>query len=182
MVDDPQHRSKPQEPAPGEQGPSTKTFSIKMASWLTDLAPEGGVEAPVAVEIDAAPAAPAVAAAPPPDTASPFASRPYHLFTPPPSGTPAADPPPSAREVTAPPTTPPVSATASPLAASAVPPIPALAASAVPPIPALAGGARSASPRSTGLVVGVGIALAVVAALGAGWLLWNEQIRALLKI
>src|ERR1700679_4053175 len=80
-----QHRAPPtpaDPQSPGDLGPTTKTFSLKMASWLTDLGPDGSAQAPL--EIDTAPAAPSPAAAPPPDLASPFASRPSHLFAAPP--------------------------------------------------------------------------------------------------
>ncbi len=181
MADKPQHRAPPPRPPPvandgepGQQGPTTKTFSIKMASWLTDLEPGAGAEGPLV--LDEAPAAPSPAAAPPPDTASPFASRPYHLFADPPAAAAAPEAPaPGIRAPT------PLPVEHHP-AASAVPPIPALAASAVPPIPGLAGGVREDEPRSIGLLVVVGLAVALAAAGGASWFLWGEQIRALLKI
>ena len=189
MANDPLRRVPPTEgaPEPGfEQGPTTKTFSLKMQSWLMD----SGVEAPV--EIETAPAAPSPAAAPPPDAASPFASRPYHQFAAPPiaaarppTPVPAAElaPLPALAPITSPDAIPTGSApAASVLRASAVPPIPALAASAVPPIPGLAGGAPREAPRPRGLVlVGAGV-VAVLAAATASWFLWGEHIRALLKV
>ncbi len=203
MANDPVRRVPPTEGAPdpsAEQGPSTKTFSLKMEGWLMD----SGLEAPV--EIETAPAVPSPAAAPPPDAASPFASRPYHLFAAPvtmgaplgaaPSSAPKPPPSPASVLAARPPTPVPLTEVApraalAPVtspdaipapAASAVPPIPALAASAVPPIPGLAGGAPREAPRSSGLLlVGAGVVTVLVAA-AASWFFWGDHIRALLKV
>ena len=184
MAEDPKHRALPQSDPPNDQGQSTKTFSIKMASWLTDLAPEGGEPGRVEIDIEAIPAAPVVAAPPPPDTASPFASRPYHRFEAPGFGAAPdarAPVPASVRDGGSGLASVPGIASSSPIPAPA-PSSPTLAASAVPPIPGLAGGARDDAPCSTGLLVGVGIVVALVVAGGAGWFFWSEPIRALLKI
>jgi hypothetical protein len=61
---------------------------------------------------------------------------------------------------------------------SAVPPIPGLAASAVPPIPALAAPVKSGR---RGVAV-IAVLVALLAAGGAGWLLFGAEIRARLPV
>jgi hypothetical protein len=191
MSDDPQRRAPPNGPPllaspPEPAAPpaavmevgATKAFTIKMETWLTDLA----VDANAPVPVD--------------ETGAPLATYPLDPFVPPPRGPtpvplpPAYDHEPDARSRESAPSvvTPPkvhYYPESLPVAPSPVGPS-APVASAVPPIPSLAAGEpRFDAPRTSGPPVLPLLVAAVVVLVGAGvasWLLWGERIRALLKI
>lgn len=200
MSDDSQRRAPPIKPlqSPGASPPTpaepaaqpaatsgegpTKTFTIKMESWLTDLA-GSAAQVPVddkGVPVETYPLDPFI---PPPRGPTPVppleppnrGPAPYYYESPPPPPArpaPHAGNPPESRHPPALPAAP------SAPVASAVPPIPALAASAVPPIPGLAAGEpRFDEPRRSGPSRGVLLSAIVVALVGAGvagWLLWGS--------
>jgi hypothetical protein len=133
---------------------ATKAFTLKMESWLTDLAVNANAPMPVD------------------ENGAPLQTYPLDPFVPPPrapTSVPSVDPPPAGPSA-------PV--------ASAVPPIPALAASAVPPIPGLPAGERYpprvSSPSALAVLAAIVVVLVGVGV--AGWLLWGDRIRTLLKI